>query len=228
MKDKEIVLGLSRFEKKLYFWVPMVLGGMLGWFIPVIADWLLKLPVVPWGGIIEFIASLNSLWFSIVASIIGIIVGIIWTLIIYNESLEIKINFENLQLKIDDKIDTIDKKDISAIYIDYNQLVILGESSNQLYREVLDAKKETAQEAFNHFQYPWCEKDPYEGQYQRWVLGHPDFPEKINALLYAREITLREGKKKEAKYLQMDLAKLGVVIRDENNAQYVRLAKGIN
>ena len=228
MKDKEIVLGLSRFEKKLYFWVPMVLGGMLGWFIPVIADWLLKLPVVPWGGIIEFITSLNSLWFSIVASIIGIIVGIIWTLIIYNESLEIKINFENLQLKIDDKIDTIDKKDISAIYIDYNQLVILGESSNQLYREVLDAKKETAQEAFNHFQYPWCEKDPYEGQYQRWVLGHPDFPEKINALLYAREITLREGKKKEAKYLQMDLAKLGVVIRDENNAQYVRLAKGIN
>ncbi|KMY45786.1 50S ribosomal protein L29 [Pradoshia eiseniae] len=228
MKDKEIVLGLSRFEKKLYFWVPMVLGGMLGWFIPVISDLLLKLPVVPWGGIIEFIASLNSLWFSIVASIIGIIVGIIWTLIIYNESLEIKINFENLQLKIDDKIDTIDKKDISAIYIDYNQLVILGESSNQLYREVLDAKKETAQEAFNLFQYPWCEKDPYEGQYQRWVLGHPDFPEKINALLYAREITLREGKKKEAKYLQMDLAKLGVVIKDENNAQYVRLAKGIN
>lgn len=228
MKDKEIVLGLSRFEKKLIFWVPMLLGGLLGWFLPVIANWLLKLPVVPWGGIIEFIASLNSLWISIVAALIGIIVGIIWTLIIYNESLEIKINYENLQLKIDDKVDIIDKKHISAIYIDYNQLVILGESSNQLYREILDAKKETAQEAFNHFEYPWCEKDPYEDQYQRWVLGHPDFPEKINALLYARELTLRESKKKEAKYLQMDLAKLGVVIRDENNAQYVRLAKGIN
>lgn len=38
-----------------------------------------------------------------------------------------------------------------------------------------------------------------------------------------REHTLKEGKKKYAKYLQMDLAKLWVVIRDDNNGQYVRV-----
>ena len=228
MKEQEIVLWLSKFEKTLIFLVPMVLGGVFGWFIPVIVDGLLKLPVVPWEGVIEFIASLNSLWISIVATIIGIIVGILLTLIIFNESLEITITFENLRLKINDKVETIDKKNISAIYMENNQLVILGESSNQLYREVFDTKKETAREAFNHYHYPWYEKDPYESLYQRWVLGHPDFPEKINALLYAREHTLKEGKKADAKYLQMELAKLGVVIRDDNNGQYVRLAKGID
>lgn len=124
--------------------------------------------------------------------------GILLTLIIFNESLKFTITFENLRFKINDKVETIDKKNISAIYMENNQLVILGESSNKLYREVFDTKKETAREAFNHYHYPWYEKDPYESLYQRWVLGHS---EKINTLLYAREHTLKEGKKANAKYL---------------------------
>lgn len=60
------------------------------------------------------------------------------------------------------------------------------------------------------------------------MLGHPDFPEKVNARLYAREHVLKEDKKKDAKYLREDLAKLGVVIRDERNGQYVRLVKDTN
>ncbi|GEM_PF-7079974 len=60
------------------------------------------------------------------------------------------------------------------------------------------------------------------------MLGHPDFPEKVNALLYAREQALKEDKKTNAKYLREDLAKLGVVIRDERNSQYVRLVKDTN
>jgi cysteinyl-tRNA synthetase len=53
---------------------------------------------------------------------------------------------------------------------------------------------------------------------------HSDFPEKISALLYAREIALRNDKKKDAKQFQKDLAKLGIVIKDERNGQYVRFA----
>lgn len=229
MKDNDIVLGLNKLDKTLIILVPIVLGSLIGWFVPVIADWLLTLQIVPMEKLIELIASFKSLWVSIIAAIIGIIVGILLTLIIFSESLEVTVSYNSLQLKLGDKLDNIDKKDISAIYMENKQLVILGDSSNELYREVFDAKKEiVVQEAFNNYQYPWYEKDPFEGQYQRWVLGHPDFPEKISALLYARECTLREDKKKDAKYLRADLAKLGVVIRDENNGQYVRLAKGIN
>jgi len=225
MRETETVLGLSKAEKTLIILVPMILGGLIGWFIPVIADWLLKLPVVPWEGLIEFIASLNNFWVSIVATIIGIIVGILLTIIIFEESLEVTITYENLHLKLGDKIDTIDKKDISAIYLEDKQLIILGKNSNQLYREVLETKIDTVRETFRTYEYPWKEKDPFEKEYQRWVLGHPDFPEKVNALLYAREHALKEDKKTDAKYLREDLAKLGVVIRDERNSQYVRLIK---
>lgn len=169
MRETESVLGLNKAEKTLIILVPMVLGGLIGWFIPVIADWLLNLPVVPWEKLIEFIASLNSLWVSIVATIIGIIVGILLTLTIFEESLEVTITYENIQLKLGDKVDTLDKKDISTIYIENKQLIILGKNSNELYREVFETKIDTVRETFRTYQYPWKEKDPFEKDYQRWT-----------------------------------------------------------
>ena len=224
MRDNPTVLGFSKFEKALIILVPIVIAGLIGWFSPVIAEWVLTLPIVPMEKLISLIASFNSLWVSIVATVIGIIVGVLLTAIIFDESLEVTVSDQNLQLKLGDKVETIEKKDISTIYIENKQLIILGQNSDELYQEVIETKLDSVREAFYQYQYPWVDKDPYENQYQRWVLGHPDFPEKINALLYARESALRDDKKKDAKYLREDLAKLGIVIKDERNGQYVRSA----
>lgn len=228
MRENETVIGLSKFEKGLIGLVPMALGGSIGWFIPAIAAWVLTLPIVPMEKLFLLITSFDSLWVSIVATMIGIIAGILLAFIIFEESLEVAIFDNSLRLKLGDNIETIEKKDILAIYLENKQLVILDLNSNELYRGFIETKEDNVQEAFQTYQYPWKEKDPFNDQYQRWVLGHPDFPEKINALLYAREHALKEKKKEDAKYLREDLAKLGVVIRDERNGQYVRLAKGTN
>lgn len=228
MNEKKKVLGLTKSEKTLIIIVPMIVGGVIGWFMPIIADWLLKLPVVPLEIVVKLIAASNSFWVSIVTTIIGIVVGVLLTLIIFDETLEVTVSRDNLQLKLGDKVVTIAKKDISAIYLENKQLIILGQYSMELYREVIESKKDTIREAFQNYQYPWTEKDPFESEYQRWVLGHPDFPEKISAFLYAREHALKENKKKEAKHLRVDLAKLGAVIRDEKGVQYVRFAEGVN
>ncbi|MDY0395690.1 hypothetical protein RWE15_16280 [Virgibacillus halophilus] len=82
----------------------------------------------------------------------------------------------------------------------------------------METKVDKAHEAFHRYQYPWCEKDPFEGQYQRWVLGHPDFPENVNTLLHARERALKEDEEKDAKHLREDLAKLGAIIKDEKKS----------
>lgn len=39
--------------------------------------------------------------------------------------------YDNLQLKLGDKVDTLDKKDISTIYIENKQLIILGKNTNE-------------------------------------------------------------------------------------------------
>ncbi|AIK39330.1 putative yqeB [Bacillus pseudomycoides] len=225
MRDNKTVIGLSKFEKTLVIFIPIILGGLVGWFIPVIANWILKLPVVPMEKLFLFITSFNSLWVSIVASIIGIIIGMLLTLTIFDESLEVTISYTSLQLKLGDTVNTLEKSSISTIYMEDKQFIILGKNGNELYRAVIETKKGTVREALHNYHYPWEEKDPFHIEYQRWALGHPDFPEKINALLHARELALKEKKADTAKYLREDLAKLGVVIRDEKNGQYVRLIK---
>lgn len=89
MRNDETFLGYSKYEKTLIILIPMTLGGLIGWFIPVIAGWLLKLPIVPMERLIEIIASSESLWFTITAAIIGIIAGIVLAFIIFQENLEI-------------------------------------------------------------------------------------------------------------------------------------------
>ncbi len=222
MEKNETILGYNKFEKVLIIMVPMILGAIIGWFIPMIADLALKLPVVPMEGLIITIASLNHFWVSIVATIIGVVAGIIFSFIIFNESLKVTITDKELKLAIGNQEKVINKKDISAVYVENKHLVILGRHGNEINREVLESKLETARETFCQHRYPWKKEDPFMNQYERWVLGHPGFPENINALLYAREYALKEDKKEDVKRLREELATLGVVIRDDRKAQYVR------
>lgn len=225
MIEKETFIGHSKSQKTIIVLVLMVLGGVIGWFVPIIANWILKLPVVPMEKLILFITFFDSLWVSCIATVIGTIAGLLFGVMILDERLEVTISFNNLQLKFGGKTNFIEKNDIMAIYIENEYLIILGQNSNELYREVIDEEKDTVREAFNKHQYPWNETDPFASEYERWALGNTHFPEKINVLLYARDCALKEEKEEDAKYLREDLAQLGAVIRDERNGQYVRLAQ---
>ncbi|MGI2278228.1 YqeB family protein [Staphylococcus cohnii] len=224
MEHNKTILGFSRFEKLMIILIPMILGGTIGWFLPTIAKWILKLPFIPLEKLFIFASHSNNFWFSISAMIIGVIAGIILSIFILSESLKVIISDDAIKLQIGDEQKIINKSDISAVYVEKKTLIILGKYSNELYRESLESKLETTKNAFLYHRYPWKEEDPFIKQYKRWVLGHPDFSNQINALLYAREQALKNDEEDEAKQLRKDLVQLNVVIRDDKNAQYVRYA----
>ncbi|MFH4906093.1 YqeB family protein [Staphylococcus cohnii] len=224
MEHNKTILGFSRFEKLMIILIPMILGGTIGWFLPTIAKWILKLPFIPLEKLFIFASHSNNFWFSISAMIIGVIAGIILSIFILSESLKVIISDDAVKLQIGDEQKIINKSDISAVYVEKKTLIILGKYSNELCRESLEAKIETTKNAFLYHRYPWKEEDPFIKQYKRWVLGHPDFSNQINALLYAREQALKNDEEDEAKQLRKDLVQLNIVIRDDKNAQYVRYA----
>ena len=38
-------------------------------------------------------------------------------------------------------------------------LIILGQNSNELYREAIETKSESVSEVFQQYHYPWVDKD---------------------------------------------------------------------
>lgn len=108
--NQETIIGLSKIEKTLYWIIPPVLGAVLGWFLPVIADWVLTIPIVPFKGPLEFITSLNNFWVSIIAAVIGIVAGLFFSQYIFTEILQVFISDQNVKLLFKEKEEVIEKK----------------------------------------------------------------------------------------------------------------------
>lgn len=225
---KETVLGLSTGDKAFLIIIPPILGAILGWFLPTIAGWIIKLPFIPFQGVLEWLSTLESPWVAIITASIGAIAGIIFTLYAFSETLSIRIKDteKELWLKMKGKETIIHKNDISAIYLDRKKLVILDTNGAELYRETTDTKKDKVKYAFNQHGYPWKDNDPFANQYHRWVANHPDLSAHINTLLAERERALKDGETDEAKVLRKDLAVLGIVLNDDAKRQYFRKTMG--
>jgi len=224
--NNETIIGLSKGEKLILIIIPPVMGALLGWFIPVIADWAISIPFIPFEGLLEWVAALESQWVSVIAAVLGMLAGIFFVFYAFSKTLKITITDEKVTLNFKEKENHIHKKDISAIYMEGKDLIFLGSKGNELYRGQPESKKEVISQAFQQHWYPWENKDPFENQYQRWVTDHPEFSSHINTLLSAREKALKNEETEEAKVLRKNLAEAGLVIRDEDKRQYVRMVRG--
>lgn len=223
--NNETVLWLSKSEKAILIIISPVLGALSGWFVSKIAEWLIKIPFIPFEGPLKWITTFEGFWVSIIGMVVGVIAGIIFTLYAFHETLKVSISDSEVRLEVKEKAETIMKKDIFSIFMEDKQLILLGANGTELYRGKPEAKENLIADAFIHHGYPWAEKDPFENQYQRWVADHPDFPSHVNTLLAARERALKNDELEETHILRNDLTKLGVVIRDEDKRQYVRIVK---
>lgn len=221
----ETVLGLTKSDKIILIIFPPLLGALVGWFLPTLAGWAAKIPFIPFGGPLEWISEADNNWIPFIGLIIGLIAGIFFTMYAFYESLKITIANQELKLNILGKNETLTKNQISAAFAEGKQLVLLGKEGMELFRGEIEEKKDIMEEAFKQHGYPWKAEDPFKTDYQRWVVNHPDVPSHVNTLLSARERALKNDQKAEAEALRKDLAQLGVIIRDEEKRQYIRIIR---
>lgn len=225
MRSKTI-LGLSNVDKIILVIIPPILGAILGWFMPTIASWAIKIPFIPFSGVLEWIAATESPWHPIITVVLGVIAGLVFVYYAFSESLKITITDEEVSLSIEGKVTVIHQSEVSAIYMEGKSLVILNNEGNELFRGQPESKQDSISEAFRHHMYSWKDADPFDNQYQRWIADHPDFPPHINSLLSARERAIQKEETEEMDVLRKDLVKEGIVIRDEGKRQYVRMVRG--
>lgn len=220
------VVGFPFIIRILVLTVPPIFGLLLGYFLPSIAKWVITLPIVPFHGPLELIASFQEKWVDFATAVLGLIAGLWLTGAVFRESLVVTVSDEEVHWKINGSVQIISRADISAVFIENKKLVLLGDLSQELARETYESTPAEVADAFVQHRYPWShEGDPYDAHYHRWVPDSPGLSPAINALLKAREKALLKKDVNDAKDLHREVSKLGIVVRDKGAIQYWREQK---
>ncbi|MEU4806634.1 hypothetical protein [Actinosynnema sp. NPDC023587] len=209
----------------MWFGFP-VLGAAAVYSVKLLAGLLLKLPWVPFQGPLQLVDSIPEPWATIGAIVLGAVAGLVVAVLGKHESLALSVDPGQIVLARGDDSTSIPADRVDAAFLDGKQIVVLGRRQEELARESSDLRPAEIAEAFRGQGYRWLDADPHREDYRRWVPETPGLPTGANALLKAREQALR-GKEKsadDARELRDELARLGVVVRDDKNRQYWRLA----
>jgi len=208
----------------MWLGLPLV-GAGVGWLLQALAGWLADLPWVPFKGLIELLASVadNEPLATIVSLTVGAVVGLVLALMGAMELLVVRISDAEVTLRRGDDTKTINRGLVRTVFVDGKQLVLLGADAGELAREGFDLGSERMRDGFLAHGYPWAETgDPYREEFRRWVADDPALPTSADALLKARAKALEKGEKTDIVELRTELAKLGVVVREEAKRQYWR------
>lgn len=217
------VTGLAPVERVLVMLTPPVLGMILGYFLPSIADWVAGLPWFPLQGPLQLVASFDEKWVAIVTTFLGLIAGVWLSAVAIKESLVIAVSDDEVTMKINDGTQRYSKSEIASVFIDGKELVLLGNTGQELAREAYESTPATIADAFVKHRYPWSvEGDPYEAEYRLWVDQTPDLSPALNALLKGREQALQEKDVESAKEMQREACKFGIMVKDRGKFQYWR------
>lgn len=201
-----------------------IIGAGAGVLVTVLASWATSLTWFPFQGPLELIDSLPDPQATIGSLALGALAGLTVAFFAERDYLRATISGREVTVAHGERSRTIERSTVSGVFLDHKALVILGPRTEELLRESGDVDANRLGRAFREHGYPWRpDGDPYRADYRRWVEDIPGLPAGANALLKARSRALENGDSDDAEQLRSELAKLGVVVRDESKKQFWRL-----
>jgi hypothetical protein len=209
---------------RVLVWIGFPLLGLpAGWLLKSVAGWVASLPWVPFQGPFKLVASVPEPHASIGALVVGGLAGLVLATLAALDRLTVTVADDQVSFTRGGVTRAVKRPLVGAVFLDGKRLVLLGRATEELAREASDLDADRLSDAFVVHGYPWrAGGDPYGDQYQRWVDDLPGLPASANALLKARARALDKGDGDEVAQLRADLARLGVVVRDQNRRQYWR------
>lgn len=200
-----------------------LLGAGAGLLMYAIAGWVAKLRWAPWRGLFQLIDRFDGPATAIGLPLLGVAVGLFLALWAAHERLTVTVTTAEVTLHREGADRRFARGQISGIFLDRKQLVLLGPLSEELARDSSDLPADQLRAAFEAYGYPWLPGgDPHRDAYRRWVPGATDLPAGADVLLRARQHALDAGNQSDAAELRAELLRVGVVVRDGKKRQYWR------
>jgi hypothetical protein len=214
-------LGLTRADRVVLLVGGPAVGLVVGLVVPHLAEW--SSDHVPlFRGPLKLITSWDSSWSTVVFAGLGVALGIAFAVTAFVETLAMTLTDHELQLRKKRITTTVSRGAVTAAFLDGKQLVLLGQQSEELFRDTHDSTSAKIGGAFREHGWPWTDADPHAEGYRRWVPDLPDLHPAVNALLAARARAVETNDAAEADELRSEVARLGYVVRDEQKRQYWR------
>lgn len=210
-----------------------LLGAGAGWLLKAMAGWVASLPWAPFQGpftlVDRLVASFGEPQATIGALSVGAVAGLVLSFVAAEERLTVSVSGDRTSIARGEASRAIERRSVGAVFLDGKELVVLGRAGEELAREASDLGADRLRAAFLTHGYPWrADGDPYKNEYRLWVEETPGLPAGANALLKARARALGKGDdgKGDAAELRAELARLGIVVRQEDRRQYWRRGGG--
>lgn len=201
-------------------------GAGLGWAVLHFTHVVERIPFLPLDELLLLLRELPEPWTSVAAVTTGVAAGLVLAALCENERPVVRISRADVSFQLGDTGRTAERSGVTAVFRDGKHLVIQDRTGSEVLREEHDLEHEDLAEAFRSQGWPWRDDgDPYAEHFHRWVEGAHGLPPGADAVLRARQRALDKGEKKDLGDLRAELARLGVVVRDEDGRQYWRAVR---
>jgi hypothetical protein len=223
------VIGHSAGDKVLLFGGLPLVGLVLGFFLPRIADWAAGRQWVPLQGPLRLISEWNGWWVVVICVALGLVGGVVLAGMALDDTLKVTITSHSVDFLKNQKTVTVPRAKVSVVFLDGKEIVLQDATSRELAREKHDQLKSEAPKiaaAFRARGYPWSEAgDPHAAEFRRWIEDDPDLPPAVNAVLKVRSKAFGDGDKGKAdlRELRGELTNLGYTVKDKDKKQYWRV-----
>ncbi|WP_149261946.1 hypothetical protein [Actinomadura sp. K4S16] len=206
----------------LYIAAAALMAG-LGWLVKVLANWLTTLEWAPMRGPARLLVSIPEPWLTAGLVALGAVVGLG---LIFSDALEqvsVAVSDDRVVLRRPGHVQEITRDRVGPVFRDRGHLVLLGRGGEEIAREKCDLSARKLAAAFTGHGYAWTDGDPYLDDFRLWVPKTPDLSEHANSLLKVRAEAMEGSRSAEVvKELRRELARIGVVVRDNGKQQYWR------
>ncbi|GIG64997.1 YqeB family protein [Phytomonospora endophytica] len=211
---------------RLLMWIGLpILGALAVWVLKLIAGWVAGLSWAPFQGAFRLAADVPEPVATLAAFALGAAGGLVLAYLGHVESLVLTLEGDAVEAAKDGRRRTIGRHEIDRVCLSGKELVLLSPDGAEPLRARTETKADVLADAFRAHGYTWVDADPYAARFARWVDGAEGLPPGANAILKARQKARDKDDKDDSAELRDELAKLGVVVRDEKKRQYWRPAK---
>ncbi|MGW7682357.1 YqeB family protein [Kribbella sp. NPDC054772] len=222
------VIGHSTGDKVMLFGGLPLVGLVLGFFLPRIANWAADRQWVPFQGPLKLIAAWDSWWVVVICVLVGLVAGVVLAGMALDDTLKVTITDRSVEFSKNQKTVTVPREKVAVAFLDEKEIVLQDATSRELAREKHDQLKSEAKQipaAFRAHGYPWSDAgDPHGSAFRRWIEDDPDLPPAVNAVLKVRSKSFDDGDKGKAdlRELRAELTNLGYTVKDRDKKQYWR------